>query len=331
MQVKRRKGISALFAGVLVASILAATGAGIYYASITGAFGTFQNTTNSSSESSSSSQSTSTSKTSSTNVSSQTTSQQTSSTTSTESTQASTSSSSSTTSVTTVSSTTVSCTATTTSSTTTSGGTTDLKVLLVDLFGNYSAMAVSYQATASGYTGNVTSQYHVLYSSTTTYKLNVTSVVNQTTTKYTIWVLKNGTALAVYTAGYYGSPRNYTGSQADAFYLTAMSAFTIETQFASPQVLDEFTSSELVHVVSNGVVMLGPTQVSVTTYSPSTLPLVVSSCGGSVDFEKYSIQVGTVAGKTLKLLTQLQIKGSFDFGSFSETVDLDLSMTSVST
>jgi hypothetical protein len=108
-----------------------------------------------------------------------------------------------------------------------------------------------------------------------------------------------------------------------------MAAFFVENIFTDPATFGQLTSPSFVHSTGSGTVMLGPTSVNVVTYVPNTLPLVFQMCGTSANFTNFTIQTGTVQGKTKVLLTKLLIAGTFTSGGTSSNLDFLLAITSV--
>ncbi len=191
-------------------------------------------------------------------------------------------------------------------------------------FAEYSEMAVHFNGTENGQSIDASYNYRVVLTTATTYKVNVNMTTGGSTLNFVDYVLKNGTAVAV---NFFGT--NYTGSSAFTYYLDSMAAFSIGNIFGASGVFGQFQSSDLVHETGSSVVMIGPTQVSVTDYVANSLPIVESTCGSSVNFNKFSIQIGNVTGASVQLLTDLQISGSITSPGLSQSMDLSLHMTSV--
>jgi hypothetical protein len=195
------------------------------------------------------------------------------------------------------------------------------------LFLNYKAMSSHFNGTQSGSSYDASANYKVLYVGATTIKVNITLTSGGTTVYYTAHVLKNGTATSVYSYGY-----NSTGSQARGQLLGAMSPFIIFQVFSSPQLLSQFTSSQFVHATGQPqTVTIGPSTVTVTTYTANHLPLTISTCSGTSTFNKFTIQTGVVSGKTQTLVTMLAIDGTVGTGSGSVTYNTTFNLTSITT
>ncbi len=185
-------------------------------------------------------------------------------------------------------------------------------------------MATRFNGTSGGYSYDLTSAYHVLYATATSFKVNVTSTVSGSATTYTAWVLKNGTATAVYYGG-----QNYTGTYAQYFFTAAMTTFLIENEYTTPQVLSALTSPLFSHVTGQETLMLGPTSVSATNYAANTIPLNINECGFTGQFTRFSVQTGVVSGEPLTLLTGLNLAGSFSSNGSTENVNLTFHITSL--
>ena len=181
-------------------------------------------------------------------------------------------------------------------------------------------MAVQYNGTAyDGNTplrANASSDYHVISTTASGYKVNVTMTVSREGNDfhYTDFVLKNGTALWVYaesnpTDPYFGiHAGNYTGFNAIGPYMESM-YFFLGNYFGAAFI--QLTTSGYLHMTGTGTVMLGPTQVSVTNYAPNALPLIVNQCETRVNLTRFSLQTGTVSGVSGPFLTLLNVSGSF--------------------
>ncbi len=185
-------------------------------------------------------------------------------------------------------------------------------------------MATHFNGTENGSPYDLTSDYRVLYASATTFKVNITLSASGQSGNYTAWVLRNGTAIAVWHGG-----QNHTGSDAQLYFTLAMSPYTIERVYMSAQLLAYFTSPLFSHVTAHETLMLGPTSVAATDYVANSLPLSINECGFVGTFTRFSVQTGVVSGVFETLVTGLNIDGSFDSGSGSQNVDFTFHITSV--
>ncbi len=196
----------------------------------------------------------------------------------------------------------------------------------MNLVGNYSEMKIGWVGSSNGASFNITSEYKVVSVSSGSFEVNSTEITQNGTLSYLSKVLDNGTAVWSYfqTSGYH---YNYTGAFADTTWIASMATFTVESTFASE--IGVYTASSYTHVASTGTVMLGPTSVSVTNYVANTLPLDISECGFFGTLNQFTIQVGTVAGKTLPLTTQIVIDGTINTGSGNENFNFTLKVLSL--
>ncbi len=183
-------------------------------------------------------------------------------------------------------------------------------------------MKIHYNGTTNGNSVDVQYEYKVIATTSTGYKVNFTLTSGGTTIHYTAFALKNGTAAWVYYSG-----SNYTGIQAFSLYFGAAAYLFIEQTFGLAS--SEFTLPAYMHVVNMETIMIGPTSVSVTNYATNSVPLNITTCDGSSDFTKLSIQTGKVTGVNLSLLTYMAMTGSFSTGGSTENVNITLQVTSL--
>lgn len=210
----------------------------------------------------------------------------------------------------------------TTTSTTSSGQ--DQVLNFSQTFAEYSEIAEHFNGTYNGNGVDATYDYNVVLATATTYQVNVTVNSGATTIHYTDYVLKNGTAAAVYYSG-----QNYTGYYASALFFTTMAPYYLGNVFASQDVFGALVASNLIHPTGASTLTLGPTEVMVTDYAPYTLPVSENQCGSSAYFTRFSLELGNVTGESLKLLTSMNITGSITTSGTTESLDLSLQITSV--
>jgi flagellin-like protein len=194
---------------------------------------------------------------------------------------------------------------------------------LTAMFADYSEVAMHFNGTDNGSPVNETSDYHVLLTTATEFKVNVTLTEGTLTASYVDYLLRNGTALAVTYEG-----QNETGFEAMGLYLASASTYYIANIFGQ-EVLGTVQADGLVHSSGPTTQTIGPSRVSVTTYSPNSLPLSVDNCGTTANFTKFTMSVGSVAGEQATLLTDLQVAGSFNAQGSSQTLDVSLTTTSI--
>jgi hypothetical protein len=192
------------------------------------------------------------------------------------------------------------------------------------MLGNYSSMSITLRGTSGGDSYTFNSNYTVVYSSPTTYKLELSLVTGQDILHYTSWVNKDATVVAVMTDGV-----NYTGSQADEYFQGAMAGFIVEMVYSSPQLLSVFTSSPFIHTVNQTSVTLGPTTLKVTNFVADNLPQTISSCGSTITLDQFAVQAGSPASSEDQVVTYLQLVGSLDYGGGPQSVNFVLSIDSM--
>ena len=164
--------------------------------------------------------------------------------------------------------------------------------------------------------------YSTVYVSSTTYKVVINSIEGGQNISETVWVLKNGTAIAINIAG-----QNLTGAFVQEELVGVFAGFTLQLQADS--YIGLYTSSSYFHSTGTSTVSIGPTQVSVTTYAANTLPETVSGCGQTSTLTAFSFSVGTPKGASLPLVTYEHIAGSDIENGQTNTFDYALQVTSI--
>jgi len=185
-------------------------------------------------------------------------------------------------------------------------------------------MAVHFNGTENGASFDAVYDYHVISTTSTSYTVNVTATAGTLVFNYTDYVLKNGTAVWVDFVG-----QNYTGPDASAEYFESMAPYYTGNVFGEAGLLGQLSNSSQVHVSGSEIVMLGPTQVNVTDYAANFVPLKESTCNESVDFTRFSLQVGIVSGEPVQLLTGMDIAGTITSAGVTESLEISLHITSV--
>jgi trimeric autotransporter adhesin len=194
------------------------------------------------------------------------------------------------------------------------------------LIGNFSSMTLSFGETAGGFTTNGTIAYNVISSSSTTYKLgetvsatagtNLSSSKTSYTDNYTLWILKNGTVLAIDQGG-----NNISSSSYDA----PVSALEFET-IAQGDV-SELIQTPYFHASDTGSVTISGLSISYTDYAANSLPESISSCGNpTTTITQFSLRVGNLSGVQHPLI----VSANLDETSDNETSTLQLNLTSLS-
>jgi hypothetical protein len=217
--------------------------------------------------------------------------------------------------------------ASTTSACTTATSTSTYNPLnFTGLFSEFPGMATRYNGTYDGNGVNESAVYRVVSATGAGFKVNVTLSSGRSVAHYTDYALANGTAAAVLHDGV-----NYTGSYAEDLFVVSMSTYYLSDLFGQAGVLGELKAGGLVHSAGSANETIGSTAVSVTTYEPNALPLVEDECGSTADFTNFTLSTGTVAGRSTVLLTSMRITGSFASQGTSQSLDVSLVVTSIST
>ena len=195
----------------------------------------------------------------------------------------------------------------------------------------YSAMSIqangsssiSGASSSSPSTYSFTESYTTDYVSATTYKVTINLVEGSTNIAETVWLLKNGTALAIDIEGY-----NLTGSSAQESVIGAFAGFTLQIQADSE--IGAYTTSNFFHSTGTSTVSIGPTKVTVTTYAANSLPETESYCGSTpTTLTAFSFSVGTPQGSSSPLVTSENIAGSEVVSGQTQTFQYLLQITSV--
>jgi hypothetical protein len=171
---------------------------------------------------------------------------------------------------------------------------------------------------------NFSESYTIDYASSTTYKITITEVAGGQNIVTTVWVLKNGTALAISITG---DPQNITGSEAQEFIVGTFAGFTLQVQADS--LLNYYTNNGFFHSTGTSTVSIGPTNVKVTNYVANTLPETVDECGDVTTLTAFSLSVGTPSGGTAPLVTYEHIAGSDIVDGQTDTFSEVLQITSI--
>lgn len=105
-----------------------------------------------------------------------------------------------------------------------------------------------------------------------------------------------------------------------------MIALTIEETTVAQ--LSAYTGTNF-HTINTTTVTLGSVTMSVTNYGPNTTPVTFSYCGTTFTITSAVIQVGTVPGTHLALVTVIRFKGTLSGGGTSSNLDYVLKITSL--
>jgi hypothetical protein len=184
----------------------------------------------------------------------------------------------------------------------TSNATTTV-LALIPWLNSYPSLSLSFGGQTSTMTSsrNFTLSYSVVYVTSTTYKVDLT----YTTTKshqITAWLLKNGTALAIY-----DGQVNETGAQAASEVQTYFGEFASVQNFVQEQSL----YSNLFDSTGTSSVTIGTQTFTVTNYVAHTLPETIQLCNGETDtLTAYNLSEGTPSGSDFELPTYTSITGT---------------------
>jgi hypothetical protein len=194
------------------------------------------------------------------------------------------------------------------------------------MFNDYSSVTVHLIGTENGGYLVAVSTYNVLNATSRGFKVNVTLAGGSSAATTELFAWRNGSVAWVYS-----DHTNETGAFAQFGYILAMSAFIYQPLFSSPSFISLLLTPGLIKPNGTSVIMIGGTSVNATTYVPTQLPLVMNQCGGtSVDFAKFALQLGQVAGKATVILTRFDIAGSISTGGGSpQYMDLSYVVTSI--
>jgi hypothetical protein len=173
-------------------------------------------------------------------------------------------------------------------------------------------------------TFNYSESYTTDYVSSTTYKVTVTEGSAGQNEVTTVWVLKNGTALAIAITG---DPENITGSEAQEFIVGVFAGFTLQIQADAS--LTYYTNTGFFHSTGTSTVAIGPTNVKVTNYIANTLPETVDECGTTTTLTAFSLSVGTPSGASSPLVTYEHIAGSDVVDGQTDTFSEVIQVTSL--
>lgn len=196
--------------------------------------------------------------------------------------------------------------AVTTTCTTTSTGLPSLNMAM--FFGNFSEFATTAVVTANGTAESENVSYTVLGTSAsgpiTIYNVNLTLVSNLLNEVYNFQYASNATILSMTADGVSVPSYEYPSLS------TLMFSFTFN--YLGGSFFETIDSSPFLSQVNTTQVTLGPTTMTVTNYSPSSLPFTASFCGSVVaTFTSFEFQVGKVAGTTFgPIATYLSLAGT---------------------
>jgi hypothetical protein len=177
-------------------------------------------------------------------------------------------------------------------------------------------MSISFQGTKNGEPRTGTLNYSVVYENSTTFMVNFTHTLNGKGNAGTLWILKNGTVLAVERGG-----KNYTGSTASNFVLSHFSDLDILYSFAT----QESTVTSYFHSNGTSTANIGTNSFTVTDYVANTTPETVQVCNeGTAVLDTYNVYLGAPTGSSLEMVTSANFSGTLTSSS-GTIITLDLS------
>ena len=183
--------------------------------------------------------------------------------------------------------------------------------------------STSGSSSSSPSTYSYTESYTTNYVSSTTYKVTIALSEGSTNITEIVWLLKDGTALAIDVAGF-----NLTGSSAQGAIVGAFAGFTLQIQADS--LITEYTSSSWFHSTGTSTVSIGSTKVSVTNYAANNLPETVTYCNSNpTTLTAFAFSVGTPQGSSTALVTNENIAGSDITNGQTETFNYMLQVTAI--
>jgi hypothetical protein len=144
----------------------------------------------------------------------------------------------------------------------------------------------------------------VIYRSTTTIKVNSTFTAAGNSEQTTLWILKNGTVLAVNIAG-----QNITGAETSGVLEGSFAGFYEEIDIGQQQSFYS-TDSQYFHSTGSSSVTIGLNTLTVTNYALNSLPETVDSCGTLTNYTAFALSIGTPSGTSFPIVTNLQFAGT---------------------
>jgi hypothetical protein len=142
-----------------------------------------------------------------------------------------------------------------------------------------------------------------VYVTSTTYKVDLTYTATKSH-QFTAWLMKNGTALAIYNAQ---TGVNETGSQASGDLQDNFGEFASIQGFLNGQSM----YSNLFRPNGTSTMTIGTVTFTVTNYVANTLPETIQLCNGETDtLTAYNLSEGTPSGASFELPAYVSIAGT---------------------
>jgi hypothetical protein len=136
-----------------------------------------------------------------------------------------------------------------------------------------------------------------------------------------MWILKNGTFLAIY-----GYGENLTGSLAQE---AGPDTFAVFAELQNVANVSMYITSSDYHLTGMATLPIGPTLVSVKSYGANSLPETLNECGVTEIITAFSLSIGTPVGSNSSLIVQEHLTEHNAAGVLNEADDVGLLVTSI--
>ena len=189
------------------------------------------------------------------------------------------------------------------------------------LFGSFTSMTVDYNTSGLAsnlkQTGGLRSDFNYTYEVVSTTQTGFVINVSERgmwggeprpegspyySQEYTARTTRNGSLLALQSG-----ETNFTCFDGASTFASLMSNFDLATDLGGQ--LAAYTQPDYFHVVSRGSVVLGST-LTVANYLANTMPITYSYGGTTFSLSRYSLQVGTIVGSKIELVTLANLNGT---------------------
>jgi hypothetical protein len=187
----------------------------------------------------------------------------------------------------------------------TQSNSTTIVLALLPWLQSYPSLTLSFAGKTSTMSSNhtFTLSYSVAYVTSTTYKVDLTYTATKSH-QFTAWLLKNGTALAIYNAQ---TQVNETGAQASSDLQSNFGEFASIQGFLEGQSM----YSNLFRSTGFSTVTIGTQSLTVTNYVTNALPETIQLCNGETDtLTAYNLSEGTPSGASFELPVYVNIAGT---------------------
>lgn len=182
-------------------------------------------------------------------------------------------------------------------------------------------MSFGLLGTKNGATENLNITYTVVYHSSTTFKVSLSTDLNGAVTPSTVWILNNGNVVALYATG-----TNYTGTEANNILLGYFADLETLNVFA----LQESTVSTYFHSAGTSTAKIGTNSFTVTDYVANATPETVPTCfSETATLNSYNVYLGTPSGSNLEIVTYSQFSGTLTTPFGTNTLDYTYQVTAL--